>query len=93
MRVVHLFLLFIFGVAGAWAQPGKGGDTVQGPGSLDQRRVELRSVLKSQHASGVPGSNPAREAAAPTRYLSDQQRAELRLQLRQNRRDSAATSP
>ena len=91
MRVDQFFLLSVLAATGVSALSGQVEESVLGQGAADQRRVELRSVLKSQNASGEPRGNSVPDRAALPLRLSEQQRAQLRLQLRQNRREP--TSP
>jgi hypothetical protein len=81
MRHIRFFLLLSVLAPAAWAQPWvsrNGGERQSAP---EQRRAELRLVLQA------PRKEPEPEATAPgNRRLSEQERADLRQQLRQQRR-------
>ncbi len=51
----------------------------------EQRRAELRSVLKTSMSVEAPSQESALEKIPAKRHLTEQQRARLRQQLRQQR--------
>lgn len=88
MKFFQPFLLLFVTALNAGAQPALGRDTASAQVALEQRRTELRSLLKAARMGeaqlDVPDSGPA------SRHLSMQERADLREQLRQQRRDGKA---
>jgi len=94
----HIAVGFSVGlwVLSAFAQPGVGNRDVESDratGSLQQadadaqsRRAALRQALQAQRDGFTPA--PAPTPSKVVRQLSLQERAELREQLRQQRRDS-----
>ena len=87
MKRFQLFLLLSLTTLGAWAQPAPGRDAVAAQIAPEQRRAELRSALKARRSSQAAGKQRAAENAPASRHLSQQERADLRQQLRQQRRD------
>lgn len=57
----------------------------------EQRRTELRTILQA-YRQWEPTATPA-DAAPVERHLTDQDRAEIRRQLRQHRPEKVKTSP
>ncbi len=74
LLALNFFLLSTAGAAPVFAR----GDPV-GPPAPEQRRTELRSTLRDRR---VPVSGQPTESPGQTRRLSDQERADLRYQLR-----------
>ena len=94
MRIVLLLWLVFLG-AGVTAQvpPGNRRDPGTGQVAQEQRRAELRSALTPLPATPRPGvderqPNPEVSQPEPKRQLSEEERLNLRRQLRQQ-----ATSP
>ena len=87
MKQFQLFLLLFVGAVGAWAQLAPGRDLVLTQPAPEQRRAELRSALKTPRSPEASGTERSLEKAPANRYLSEQERADLRQQLRQQRRD------
>jgi hypothetical protein len=55
----------------------------------DQRRVQLREVLRSEHHLGAELDTPIANASPlPSRHLTPQERFELREQLRREQNES-----
>lgn len=87
---ILLFLFISFFAIGAWAQTKVSRDTVTEPALLElpaseQRRADLRAALKTSMAAEAPSQEPALEKIPVKRHLTEQQRARLRQQLRQQR--------
>lgn len=89
-----VFGLLAFFVSGdAWQQPVVTRQAGAVESVPEQRRVELRSALSA------PPVVPAQSAAQPLkrgsdgRHLSPQERADLRLQLKQQRREAKVDIP
>lgn len=63
--------------------------------SQEQRRAELRAALKARNGHGFVDSDSELSAVKPPvkRHLSDLERADLRQQLRQQRRNSKSDRP
>jgi hypothetical protein len=90
MRRVPVFLFFFLCVAAVTAHSGPLdgiGDPQQSV--RDQRRVQLREVLRTERRTG-PDSDTATVTvvAPPSRHLSPQERFELREQLRREQNES-----
>ncbi len=75
LLALHFFLLSTAGAEPVLAR----GDSV-GPPAPEQRRTELRSTLRDRR---VPVAAQPTESPGQPRRLSDQERADLRHQLRQ----------
>ena len=75
---------------GSWAQPPASRDpTTAEPSAAEQRRAELRSALKAQRARDAQDRKDQTLEIAPAyRHLSEQERADLRQQLRPPRREA-----
>jgi hypothetical protein len=88
------FLLLAFFVSGdAWQQAVASRPALVSESVPEQRRAELRLALSA------PPVAPAQDAAQPirsspdVRHLSAQERADLRLQLKQQRREAKVELP
>ena len=78
--------------AGAWAQlPPQVAPEPSHPLTREQRRVELRTVLQAQSQRDAATTHT--EALPLARHLSEQDRAEIRQQLRQQRDANPAIRP
>jgi len=90
MKNILFFLLISFSTMGAWAQPPASRDpTTAEPSAAEQRRAELRSALKAQRARDAQDRKDQTLEIAPAyRHLSEQERADLRQQLRPPRREA-----
>jgi hypothetical protein len=90
MKNILFFLLVSFSVVGAWAQPPASREpTTTEPSAAEQRRAELRAALKAQRARDAQDrKDQSLEVAPAFRHLSDQERADLRQQLRPPHRDA-----
>jgi Na+-transporting methylmalonyl-CoA/oxaloacetate decarboxylase gamma subunit len=87
-----LFFLVVSVVAvGSWAQASIGRDNAAKDAAkeaaLEQRRADLRQALKALRAQEAQGKDQMFENVSADRHLSTQERADLRQQLRQQRRD------
>ena len=90
MRIVLLFLSILLG-AGVFAQGPSGQRREPGaaPITLEQRRAELRSALtppagsQGPRGGGDQQASPQGWSAEPRRHLSEDEKADLRRQLRQ----------
>jgi len=90
MKNILFFLLISFSTMGSWAQPPASRDpTTAEPSAAEQRRAELRSALKAQRARDAQDRKDQTLEIAPAyRHLSEQERADLRQQLRPPRREA-----
>ena len=91
MKQIRLFLLISTLVGGVWAQP-PGAQTAATEAALEQRRADLRSVLKARGREAQQGDQ-APETALLHRHLSAQELADLRQQLRQQHRQARLERP
>lgn len=87
MKHFRIFLLFSLCAAGAWAQTSVNRGVRPEQTTLDQRRAELRAALKALREREELGRDQLFENVSANRHLSTQERADLREQLRQQRRD------
>jgi len=85
MKYFRSFLVMSVVTFNVVAQPAPGRDTDPAQAALEQRRAELRLVLKATRRGEVQADTP--DSAPANRHLSMQERADLRQQLRQQRRD------
>ena len=95
MKQIQLFLLFSFVTAGAWAQPVPSRDTSRVKNGPEHRRAELRSVLKEPRGWEAPEKDPDQrfENVVYDRHLSEQERVDLRQQLRRQRPEMKPDRP
>ncbi len=92
MRKCLLILATCSASALAWAQPVPLATLEPAKSTTrEQRRTELRTILQA-HRQREPTS-AAVDATAVERHLTEQERAEIRQQLRQNRPDRHKSSP
>lgn len=94
MKHILFFLLALLMAPGAWAQPAPARDLayVQ-PAPPVQRRAELRLALTPLRTREAQSKDQSLGAAPLGRQLSAQERADLRQQLRQQRRDVKLERP
>ena len=92
MKQFPLFLLISAVVGGAWAQSPLA-PTAATEAALEQRRAELRLMLKIPRAREASQSSQALEKVSLNRHLSAQELADLRQQLRQQYRDAKRERP
>lgn len=85
MKYFQSFLLFSVITLNAGAQAVPGSDTASGQAALEQRRAELRLLLKAARMGEAQVE--VQDSGPPNRHLSMQERADLRQQLRQQRHD------
>lgn len=76
-----------------WAQPSVSRDTPRDQAALEQRRAELRVILKESRSQELPETSHLFENVAYDRHLTEQERANLRQQLRQQRLDAVQSRP
>lgn len=88
MKFFWPFLLLLVIAANAGAQPALGRVTASAQAALEQRRAELRSLLKATRMGEAQVD--VQDSGPTNRHLSMQERADLREQLRQQRRDGKA---
>jgi hypothetical protein len=95
MKYFLILLLASLLGAHAWAQSDGNHATLSNPVAPEQRRAELRSVLKVSEAAGreSPGQAQVLEDATANRRLSEQERVYLRQQLNQQRSDVRVARP
>ena len=88
MKKILFFVLISLSAIGVWAQPpARSDETTAELSAPEQRRAELRAALKAQRARDAQdGKDQTLEIAPAYRHLSEQERADLRQQLRQQRR-------
>jgi hypothetical protein len=88
MKHFRFFLLFSLCAVGAWAQTTVSRAVRPEETTLDQRRAELRAALKALQEREAQSRDPLFENVSAERHLSPQERADLREQLRAQRRDA-----
>ena len=93
MKQYQLFLFFSVVALGAWAQPAVSRDTTRDQTAPEYRRAELRSVLKEPRAREAQEKVQIFENVAYNRHLSEQERADLRQQLRRPGLDGKPVRP
>jgi hypothetical protein len=93
MKNSPLFCALLMTVYGALAQTSMGKGPLVPKNELEQRRSELRSTLKPQRDRAMKEVAGKKEDALAAKRLSPQERADLRFQLRQDRRDGVSTYP
>lgn len=86
-----LTIMFLLALAATvHAQPGPRREAGPPPALPEQRRAELRSALKPVPSQPVPGVEALLDPAAPRRRLTEEERADLRQQLRRQAGDGAS---
>jgi hypothetical protein len=90
MKYFELFALHFFLLSTVGAEPSFARGGPAQPPAQDQRRTELRSALQERR---VPVSAQPPQGAGQSRRLSDQERADLRLQLRRQSPDHPSRVP
>lgn len=95
MKFFRFFLLMGVGclAVGAWARSPADADASTAQRLSEQRRAELRAALKALPGQASVGTDVRQEALDPGRPLSDEERAQRRLQLRQQLREIRYESP
>ena len=87
MKNIPLFLLVSVSLSGAWAQAAERREA-----PLEQRRTELRSALQTPRPWQAPDKDQAKESMPDNvpahRRLTEQERSDLRQQLRLQRGES-----
>ena len=94
MPQILLFLLILFGAAGALAQGAGGSNERQA--AREQRRTELRSALQARRQSEKPPESQGARVEPRTqqvRHLTPEERAEMRQQLRQQQIENRRVRP
>lgn len=92
MKQIRLSLLISTLVGGAWAQT-PGAQTAVTEAALEQRRAELRSVLRAHGREAQQGGDQALVTVSLERHLSAQELADLRQQLRRQYREARLERP
>lgn len=94
MKYYRLILIPMVGllVSTAWSQPAPPNGESPARSAPEQRRSELRSALQMPQAREVQEEKSAARLP-PTRQLTAQERADLRLQLRQQHRSVNTDRP
>jgi hypothetical protein len=87
MKNFRVFLLFSLCTVGAWGQTTVSRATRAEEATLDQRRAELRAALKAMYEQEAQSRDQLFENVSAERHLSQQERADLREQLRAQRRE------
>lgn len=90
MKYFLLLVFFLLAGLEAWAQPAGKQSAALSPVTAEQRRAELRMVLKDPYGRETPERAPVLDEKPPDRRLSAQERENLRQQLRSQRRDARA---
>ena len=93
MKYFQLLVFYFFLISNVVAEPAL---SRGGPPNLvppQERRGELRSVLKEGKGSQAQASTHGAESADWPRRLSEQERIDLRNQLRWQRREVAPSTP
>ena len=94
MNHFRFFLLPSLVAAGTWMQPAISRDMAATPAPApEQRRAELRLALKAPHGQTAPNPAQTLDNSPANRHLSAQERANLRQQLRQQRREAQPERP
>lgn len=92
MRICLLIIATCTASAVAWSQSAPLASIEAGSNiSREQRRTELRIILQA-HRQWEPTTTSA-DATPVERHLTEQERAEIRQQLRQHRPDRVKASP
>lgn len=89
MKHFRIFLFISLFAVAAWAQPAVSHDAAPEPTAPEQRRAELRSALKAPHGQEEAGKDQTPTNVLAKRHLTEQERADLRQQLRQQRREGS----
>jgi hypothetical protein len=92
MKLFRFLLPLFLSMPAAWAQTAAAGDGVAQTG-MEQRRSELRSALKTPRGRDAPDPQAMLANSPQPRQLSAQERADLRQQLRQQRRSDKVERP
>lgn len=87
MKHFRFFLLISLFALGSWAQSAVSRDAAPEPTAPEQRRAELRSALKAPRGRAEAGKDQTPTNDPAKRHLTVQERADLRQQLRQQRRE------
>lgn len=90
MKYFELLALHFFLLSTAGAEPSFARGGTAHPPAPEQRRTELRSALQERRMSVA--DQPA-QSPGPSRRLSEQERADLRHQLRGQRQDDPSRVP
>jgi hypothetical protein len=93
MKNFRYFLFLALTGVGASAQPAFTRDNASEQAAPQQRRTDLRLALMAPRLREAQSQGGVPEEGAVQRHLSDQDRANLRQQLRQQRRDGKSDRP
>jgi hypothetical protein len=92
MKRSRSFLLISITVLAGWQQSALCSEPVAGQAAPDQRRAELRLVLKAPRGPEAPSKDQLAKEV-PNRHLSELERADLRQQVNQQLRDTKVVAP
>ena len=84
MKLIRFALLPGLLAIGATAEPARDPQPGASQTVSEQRRVELREALKAQSGAEQGAKPQSHAGTSQNRHLSEQERADLRQQLRQN---------
>lgn len=90
MKYFLLLVFFLLAGLEAQAQPAGKQSAALSQSTPEQRRAELRMVLKDPYGREAPERAQMVDEKPPDRRLSAQERENLRQQLRSQRRDARA---
>jgi hypothetical protein len=91
-RFPHSLLIILFSL-GTAAQTVSNGDSVPPQATTQQQRADLRQALKTLRAIQAPGPDQQLRNISAYRFMSPQERSDLRQQLSQQRRDAKPEVP
>ena len=93
MNNFRYFLLLAVTGLGAWSSPAYSREGGYEQAAPPQRRSDLRLALMAPRPRDAQSQEAVRDDSVAARQMSDQDRANLRLQLRQQRRDGRTEHP
>jgi hypothetical protein len=92
LRFPYSLLIFLLSLSSV-AQTVLNGNSVPPQKTAEQRRAELRQALTTLRTMQTPGQDQQLRSISPNRFLSPQERSDLRQQLSQQRRDAKPEIP
>jgi len=93
MKSLRLVLSLSLLAAGASAEPARNPEAAASQSVSGQRRAELREALNARPAPEQDARAQTSSSTAPNRHLSEQERADLRQQLRQQSPEAKPQHP
>ncbi|MEI8029096.1 MAG: hypothetical protein WCH35_04875 [Comamonadaceae bacterium] len=93
MQRFVFFLLALFASGDAWQQSVVNRSALVAESVPEQRRAELRLALSTPQVAPAQASAQPVKIGSDVRHLSAQERADLRLQLKQQRREAKVELP